>query len=241
MEGGEELAQGVISTKKVISIIVVTWVISLITTLALIYIWSNIFPIKSEQIANEAIVTAKLADGSVTSAKILDGTIIAEDLATGSVISMKIADGAVTTEKIANGAVTNVKLAAGAIPFNVTYATGYASTNSTGFVDMPNMAVKITLTRNSTLVIICSAQAWLGGTGAYTMYWRAMVNNTQAFPRSDWIIITRSTEYGSYSYTFVCPNVAAGTYIVKIQWRVYQSSHTGYVDERILTVIALPS
>ena len=295
------MSQGAISTKKLISIIVVTWVLSLATTLAIVYVWPIIFPINSNQIADEAIITAKLADGavtsakildgtitavdmadgsiiavkvadgavttakiadgavtadkvadgaivtvkladgSVTSAKILDGTIIAADLATGAVTSMKIADGAVTTAKIADGAVTNDKLAAGAIPHNITYAVGDVSTSSTSFEDMPDMAVEITLTRNSTLIIICSAQTWFEGTGIYAMYWRAMVNTTRAQPDSSWIIITGSPDYSSHSYTFVYPNVTAGTYTVKIQWRVYQASTIGYVDERTLTVIALPS
>ncbi len=102
---------------KAIPIIVVTWILSLVTTLAIVYVAPTPVPIQvtAEKIADGAIITAKLADGSVTSAKILDGTITAVDLATGSVTTIKIADGAVTTAKIADDAVTSAKILDGTI------------------------------------------------------------------------------------------------------------------------------
>jgi hypothetical protein len=110
--------------KKTIPIIAVAWILSLITTLAVVY-YSPLVPIgtnkigdsaiTSEKIADNAIVTVKLADGSVTSAKILDGALTAADIANGSIISVKIADSAVTTNKIADNAVTATKIADSAI------------------------------------------------------------------------------------------------------------------------------
>ncbi len=114
-----------IPMKIVVPIIVVTWVLSLISALAIVYVVPSLVPVKSEQlgtglitsdkIADEAIITIKLADGNVTSVKILDGGITAVDLADGSVITVKVADGAVTTDKIADGAVTEDKIAPGAV------------------------------------------------------------------------------------------------------------------------------
>ena len=70
--------------KKVSVIIVVTWILSLLTTLAIAY-FVPFVPIgadkigdgavSTEKIADDVIVTIKLDDGSVTSAKILDGNL----------------------------------------------------------------------------------------------------------------------------------------------------------------------
>jgi len=110
--GGDIMSEGAISIKKAIPIIVITWILSLVTALAVVYVAPNIFPIsvKTENIADSAIITTKLADGNVTSAKILDGTLTAVDIADGSIITVKVADGAVTTGKIADGAVTTSKI-----------------------------------------------------------------------------------------------------------------------------------
>jgi hypothetical protein len=104
------------SFKKVVPIIAITWILSLITTLAIVYVAPSIFPpIQSEKIADNAIITVKLADGSVTSAKILDGTITAVDISDGAIITVKVANGSITTEKIADGAITTMKLADGSV------------------------------------------------------------------------------------------------------------------------------
>jgi hypothetical protein len=110
------------SLKKALPIIAITWIISLATTLALVYFAPSIFPplgtqniadeaITSAKIDDGAIITVKLADGSVTSAKILDGSLTTVDLMDGSITSIKVADGAVTSSKVADGAVTAGKLA----------------------------------------------------------------------------------------------------------------------------------
>ena len=146
----------------------------------------------------------------------------------------------VTTDKIADYAVTNSKLAARTIPFNVTSYTGIDDTNSTTFEDMPRMSVDITLTRNSTLIIMFSTKAWVS-TGSYYVYLTAFVNATQANPVSTSIALTAETMPSLFSYTFYHLNVVAGTYTVKIQWKVSDSSTTARVRERTLIVIALPA
>jgi len=114
------------SLKKAIPIILITWILSLATTLALVYVSPSIFPplgtdniedsaITAAKITDGAIVTAKLSDGTVTSAKIVDGTISAQDLMDGSVLTIKVADGAVTADKIANSSVNTGKIADEAI------------------------------------------------------------------------------------------------------------------------------
>jgi hypothetical protein len=198
--------------------------------------------VTTSKIVDNAIVTVKMADGSVTSAKILDGTIVAADLATGAVTSIKIADGAVTTSKIADYAVTDIKLAAGAIPFNSTYSTVSTSTTSTSWVDMPGMSVGLTLDRNSSVIIMFSSEAYLTAGGDYLLV-QALVNSTIAYPGTGALITlttVTATNAGSYSYIFSLPNVGAGYYTVKIQWLSWTGT-MGYVEDRTLTVMALPA
>ena len=112
--------------KKPISIIAIAWIISMVTTLALVYFAPSIFPpletqniadaaITSTKIDDGAIMTAKIADNTITSAKILDGNIIAQDIADGSILSIKVADGAISSSKIADNAVTTLKIADSAV------------------------------------------------------------------------------------------------------------------------------
>jgi len=102
-EGGDNLSKGANAVKKAnLYIIVVAWILSLVSTLAIVYVAQNFIhtqisdgAVTTTKISSGAVITAKLADGSVTSAKILDGTITATDISDGSIISVKVADGAV--------------------------------------------------------------------------------------------------------------------------------------------------
>ncbi len=111
------------------------------TTISVVYFAPSIFPpLNSTNIADEAIITAKLADGTVTSAKIFDGTIIAQDTADGSVTAIKVVDGAIITTKIADNSVTSSKIADGAI---VTVKLADGSVNSAKIVDGAVTAVDL--------------------------------------------------------------------------------------------------
>jgi hypothetical protein len=113
------------SFQKAIPIIVIAWILSLITAVAVVFVVTpSVIPIiGTDKIADDAIITTKLADGTVTSAKIVDGTITGEDINDGSIVAVKISNGAVTTAKIADGAVTSEQLADGAV-VNVNLADG---------------------------------------------------------------------------------------------------------------------
>lgn len=263
-----------IPIKKAIPIIAITWIISLVTTLAVVSVAPNIFPISddavtTQKIADSAITTTKLADGTVTSAKILDGTITAVDLTDGAIVTTKIADGAiittnladgnvtsakildgtitsedldtgaVTTYKIADYAVTNAKLASDAIPFASKVVTTEDSTTSTDFEDMPDTSVSITLDREySQLLILFSCEA-ANPDPSHRISARALVGTKEAYPSIVSLTPRDRVSYGSYTRIFFSENVAAGTYIVKMQWGVDGSE--GYVCLRTLTVIALPA
>jgi len=116
------------SLRKQAPVIALTWILSLVTTLAVVHIAPILWPLQtegignnavtSEKIADLAVVTTKLADGTVTSAKIRDGTLTAIDLTDGAIVTMKISDGAITAEKITDGNVTTAKIAEGAVTSN---------------------------------------------------------------------------------------------------------------------------
>jgi hypothetical protein len=225
--------------------------------------------ITAQDLADGCVVTMKLADGSVTSAKILDGTITAADLATGAVTEIKIADGAITTVKIADYAVTNKKLASNAIPFASAYSTLIDSTDSTlAWVDMDDMAVTITLVRTSHIIIMFSAEAYNSDPAHYILV-QALVGTEVAAPGSIYLTPyvgyagdhnhggrtgetawhshtiywdgghRHTLGYAAYSFNFYKSFVSAGTYTIKIQWKV--SGGIGYVRYRTLNVIALPA
>ena len=71
--------------------------------------------VSTADIADSAIITAKLADNAVTSAKIVDGTITSADLGDGQVATVDLAANAVTTAKLADSAVTSAKIVDGAV------------------------------------------------------------------------------------------------------------------------------
>lgn len=105
--------------------------------------------------------------------------------------------------------------------------------------DIPSMTVEITLETDATLLITFSAQAvttqtWL------EMHVRAMIDSTQANPPNG-VVLTKSNEWASYSYTFYGPNISTGTYTIKIQWKLSDEVGSGQVRGRTLTVIALPA
>lgn len=202
--------------------------------------------ITSAKIAENAIITVKLADGSVTSAKILDGAVTAIDLATNAITTIKIVDGAVTTSKIADEAVTNVKLASQAIPFVSTQSSSMISTTETAqYIDMNGMSVTLSLNRSSHILIMFSVQAlpdW-----DERIYVRTLVGEDVAYPGEIFLtpIVFGSDAnsyllgWGAYTYVFYQPSASAGTYTIKIQWKV--SGGTGDVADRTLTVIGLPA
>ena len=290
-----------ISVKIMVFIVVISWIFSLISTLAVVYIAPNISPIRTAHISDEAIITSKLADGTVTSAKILDGTLTAVDMADGSITTIKVADGAitvdkivdeavtaqkiadgaiitlkmaddsvtsakildgtvtaidlatnavttiiiddgaVTTSKLANEAVTSVKLAPQAIPFNSTYQTIPLTKSTYTWENMTDTSVTITLERNSTLLIMFSAQAYVSKVDTDIQY-QAVVNTDPALPGAVWLRPSINVT-GGVSYNFYKPSVSAGVYEVYMQWRVwvYPSGGIGETMSRTLIVIALPA
>ena len=197
--------------------------------------------VTTQKIADGAIVTLKMADNSVTSAKILDGTVTAIDLATNAVTTIIIDDGAVTTSKIANEAVTNVKLAPLAIPFNSTYQTIPLTKSTFTWENVTGTSVTIALERNSTLLIMFSAEAIIS-TADNDIEYQAIVNTDPALPGAVWLRPNINVTSG-VSYNFYKPNVSAGVYEVYMQWRVwvYPNGGFGGTQDRTLIVTALPA
>ena len=79
----------------------------------------NVYPnIKSENIPDNAITTAKISDNAITKDKLSDASISTNKLQNGAVTTAKILAGAVTYSKIADGAVNNEKLSDNAVKTN---------------------------------------------------------------------------------------------------------------------------
>ena len=238
------MSERVVPNRRAIPIIVVAWILSLLTTLAIVFIVPFVpigadkigdGAVSTEKIADAAVVTIKLSDGSVTSAKILDGSLTAVDLANDAIISIKIAD----------EAVTDVKLAPQAIPFVSTYTTNFNTTLETAqYVDMSGMSVNITLNRKSHLLILFNVEAYASENEWIAI--RALVGPEIAHPGEIYLTpniygsanISLLVDWAAYGYNFYQPSVGAGTHTIKIQWIV--SDGIGYVADRTLTVVALP-
>lgn len=76
----------------------------------------NVYPnIKSENIPDDAITTAKITNNAITTSKITNNAITYSKLASNSVISVKIESGAVTNSKLGAGSVTADKISSEAI------------------------------------------------------------------------------------------------------------------------------
>jgi len=158
------------------------------------------------------------------------------------------APGSVTTDKIANGSVTNIKLDDNAIPFDYVTSTTERHTDSTDWVDMPAytifiippriryMTVSVTVDRPSHLWIMFSTDAYSDG-GMY-LWARALVNGVEASP-TGFVLTHEAIYWASYACNFYYYANAAGTYTIKIQWKV--DGGMGYVGSRSLAVMALPA
>jgi len=155
----------------------------------------------------------------------------------------------VTTERLANDSVTSVKLASEAIPHATRYSTYETSRTSTEYGDMiasvkgtfpfiiiTYMTVTVTVERPSLLWIMFSTQA--RNDGGQPTWVRAWINDAEAAGPAE-VRLTSSTSYSSYACNFIYSANTPGSYSIMIQWKV--DGGTGYVDNRALAVIALPT
>ncbi len=126
-------------------------------------------------------------------------------------------------------------------PYNSTYSYAVDQTTSTSWVSMPGMAVDITLTNPSTLLIMFSSEAFLDATGNYLMVQARINSSMLAYPHAENVYLTRQTNTysSSNSFTFYRPDVSAGTYTITIEWKVWFAG-TARINDRTLTVMALP-
>ena len=228
------MSESNLTLRKAIPIIAVTWILSLVTTLAVVYFAPYNFQIGTNQITN----------GAVTADKIANSTITTTNLADGAVSSAKVLDGNLTTADIADGAISSLKLASRAITFSYNYSPDEEATNSTTWVDMPYMSVSITLARTSHIIIVFSATAYVEVLGN-SIKVRAIADEAtpdEAIPYPVEIVLTKGTKLtkGTYSFTWNLPDINAGTHTVEIQWKVEGGTDAGVVIDRSLTVIALP-
>ncbi len=67
--------------------------------------------VKTPDLANNAVKTAKIGDDAVTSAKVLDGSIANSDVATGAIDSASVADESLTSADLATDSVQATEIA----------------------------------------------------------------------------------------------------------------------------------
>jgi hypothetical protein len=88
--------------------------------------------INTNQLSDNAVISAKLADGSVSTAKLQNSAVQTAKIADANVTTAKIADANVTTAKIADSAVTNAKLAGSIGADKLSLGQGVQSFNDAG-------------------------------------------------------------------------------------------------------------
>ena len=121
-------------------------------------VYPDVGVLGTNNIADDAITTAKLADLAVTTDKI----------AAGAVTNGKIANGAVNVAKIENGAVSNAKIANDAITSN---KINWATISSSGKIELGSICIQWGRTELSSLT-------W----SDYWSSWRRTDAKTLTFP-----------------------------------------------------------
>ena len=116
------------------------------------------------------------------------------------------------------------------------------TTETMQFVDVNEASISLVLNTTSHVLIMFSTVSFTGAGGR--IYIRALIGETMAHPGE--VILTPLMfdpsimhGYASYAFNFYEPSIDAGVYTVKIQWKV--NADTGYMDERTLTVLAIPA
>lgn len=105
------------------------------------------------------------------------------------------------------------------------------STSSSSFQDITHMAMSTDLAQPGDLIITFNAEAEI--TPGKRMFLRALVDGQAAQP-SD-VVFCASPFYGTRSFTFSAPGLAAGPHTVVMQWLV-DAGATGYLGDRTLSV-----
>ena len=133
------------------------------------------------------------------------------------------------------------------IPFNSTYVSYAATTETVDFVNVANLSVTITLDKNCCLLIMFSTNAYSNG----QIYIRTIVDNVPVTPSSIKLNPMVAAQgfpllpyhshllyTGTYTYNFCTSIINPGTHTAEMQFMV--SAGTGYLYNNTLTVVALP-
>ncbi|MBN2357320.1 T9SS type A sorting domain-containing protein [candidate division KSB1 bacterium] len=104
------------------------------------------------------------------------------------------------------------------------------STNSSNFVDIPDLSYNIEMPSDGDAVITISAEAEV--TNGKRMFLRALVDGQTCSPAD--VVFAQGAFKGTHSFTFVKENVTAGSHAVKVQWLV-DSGGTAYMGDRSFT------
>ena len=105
---------------------------------------------------------------------------------------------------------------------------------TSGWSDVPDMNGQIVLSTASDLAITFSAETYV--TDVANLFIRALVDGQPASPGDEVLVV--ETFSGTRSFTFIRPNLAAGSHEVYIQW-ILSGPGEGRVNDRTLKVVAV--
>jgi hypothetical protein len=199
--------------------------------------------IDTDELATQAVTSAKLRDDSVTAAKlalnsvdsgsIADASIRADDIAINAITVPKILDGAVTSSKLSNNAVTAAKLATDAVNSDAIIDASIAT------IDIANDAVTSAKIANDTVVNAdINASAAIAGTKIAPDFGNQLVStdnylNAKRLYSKELLVVGKS--YDSTEST-------AGQ--LRLYWGPSGSNNSstdiGYVDLRVSTASGEP-
>jgi hypothetical protein len=123
--------------------------------------------------------------------------------------------------------------------YAVATSSTIATTTANTFSDIPAMSVVVNLTAPSMLLITFSTQAEVY-TPTTILNCRALVDSTVANPSSSTMCLATNTYWIPSSTTFYL-NASAGLHTVHVQYGMVNSTYTGGVQDRSLTVIGIPT
>jgi uncharacterized protein YjbI with pentapeptide repeats len=217
-----KIADANVTTAKIANLAVTTALIAdanvttaKIANLAVTTALINDLAVTTGKINDVAITTAKIADAAITNAKIGTAAVQTANIADANITSAKINDLAVVSAKIGDAEVGTLKIAGNAVSSTVAAYTAADVSTSSGVATMQSATIT---TAGGTVLIAFSAHVRTasvqiaikrGGTTIATIPAAAAVYISGGTMASG--SITDAPAAGTYTYTFECVAVNAGT------------------------------
>ena len=119
--------------------------------------------------------------------------------------------------------------------FYMTYEGLGSSTDLIDWQDIPGAHIDISITEDSTLVIIFTGE--VAAPNDTRMWIRPRVDDLSTSPID--MVLAGDTNWGTHSATFIKTGVSPGLHQVEIQWRAWEG--TVYIETWTLVIYAYPT